>query len=114
MDLDGSDRARQHHTVQATGAYYLHVRQIPFVCPFPGYGLQFGQPIDLVVHYTQTCIPRTIHDGQLPLPPCTSIHAAFERHDAWLELKRQRCSHELTRMQTAWTEAGRPGAVLYL
>ncbi|KAH7392541.1 hypothetical protein BKA66DRAFT_457724 [Pyrenochaeta sp. MPI-SDFR-AT-0127] len=108
MDLAELDNARQIHAIQATVAYYLHVRQAPCVCPFPLCGMQFEQPDELVTHYSQEYLWSIDHDGRVPLPPCESLRSAFERHDASLELKRQRLSDEMARMKAAWGEPGSP------
>ncbi|KAJ4362588.1 hypothetical protein N0V83_010682 [Neocucurbitaria cava] len=106
MDLAELEYARENHTIQATEAYYVHIRQPPCVCPFPQCGMQFEQPGEWVAHYSQAYIRSRTHDGRVPLPPWESLRSAFARHDASLELKRQRLSEEMARMQAAWGEPG--------
>jgi hypothetical protein len=38
----------------------------------------------------------------MPLPPCETLRAAFERHDRKLNLKKQRLADELVRMRAEW------------
>jgi hypothetical protein len=106
LDLDELYLACQFHTIQATGAYYLHIRQAPCVCPFPLCGMQFEQPGEWVFHYSEASLMYRRHEGRVPLPPWESFRTAFERHDASLELKRQRLSDEMAMMRAAWGEPG--------
>ncbi|KAH7092216.1 hypothetical protein FB567DRAFT_463231 [Paraphoma chrysanthemicola] len=102
LDLRELEVARQIHTIQAIEAYHVHILRAPCVCPFPKCGMQFEQPGEWTVHYRTTS--ARYHDGLVPLPPWDSVRTAFDRHDASLELKRQRISHELAVMRAAWGE----------
>lgn len=93
--------ARQLLPLQATEAYYLHTRQTPCVCPFPECGLQFELPGQWAAHARDSA-----HNGDVPLPPCESLRAAFEHHDMSLKLMRQRIGLERARMREEWGEVG--------